>query len=160
MKRVWTLLYPGIGVKRWLLMFMVGIILIGTGIAIGFDAKFLGQLEDRLITFIYNLTGQFAGPYLSGIVLIAAGVLCAAWAMNKLVQSIMNTLIPHASGRLVESMYVKRYLEKGPKVVVLGGGTGLSTLLRGIKQYMQNVPVGKSIIQPDNSLSHQKQHFP
>ncbi len=139
MRRIWILLYPGIGVKRWLVMFVAGILLIGIGIAIGFDAKFLGQLEDTLISFIYNLTGQFAGPYLSGIVLIAVGIVIAAWAIHKLVQSIMNTLMPHASGRLVESMYYKRYLEKGPRIVVLGGGTGLSTLLRGVKQYTGNI---------------------
>jgi uncharacterized cofD-like protein len=40
---------------------------------------------------------------------------------------------------LVEVIYQKRFLARGPKIVVIGGGTGLSTLLRGIKEHTSNI---------------------
>ncbi len=139
MKRILRLLYPGIRVKRWLLLFVLGIMMIGAGFAIGVEAKFWGRIEDLLIDVIYAITGHFAGPYLTGIILILLGALCAAFALSRLIQAIMGTLLPHASGRLVEAMYYRRYLERGPKIVVLGGGTGLSTLLRGLKEHTSNL---------------------
>ena len=139
MKRILTLLYPGIRVKRWLLLFGLGIMMIGAGFAIGVEAKFWGRIEDFLIDLIYTITGHFAGPFLTGMILIILGALCAAFALSKLIQAIMGSLLPHASGRLVEAMYYRRYLERGPRIVVLGGGTGLGTLLRGLKQHSSNL---------------------
>jgi uncharacterized cofD-like protein len=139
MRRFWTLLYPGIRVKRWFLLSIFGIVMIGAGIAIGMEAKILGRLEDVLIDLIYMVTGRFAGPYLSGVLLFLAGLLVTGYAVQRLVTSIMGALMPQSSGRLMDALYYKRYLEKGPKVVALGGGTGLSTLLRGLKAYTSNI---------------------
>src|SRR4029078_2347924 len=44
-----------------------------------------------------------------------------------------------ADGPLVELIYQKRFLARGPKIVAIGGGTGLSTLLRGLKEHTSNL---------------------
>ena len=40
---------------------------------------------------------------------------------------------------LVEVIYQKRFLARGPRIVAIGGGTGLSTLLRGLKEHTSNL---------------------
>ena len=40
---------------------------------------------------------------------------------------------------MVEVIYQKRFLARGPRVVAIGGGTGLSTLLRGLKEHTSNL---------------------
>ena len=40
---------------------------------------------------------------------------------------------------VMEVLYTKRYLARGPRIVAIGGGTGLSTLLRGLKGYSANI---------------------
>src|SRR5439155_18371574 len=40
---------------------------------------------------------------------------------------------------LVELIYQKRFLARGPRIVAIGGGTGLSILLRGLKEHTSNL---------------------
>ena len=46
---------------------------------------------------------------------------------------------PDADQPLVEVIYQKRFLARGPRIVAIGGGTGLSTLLRGLKEHTSNL---------------------
>jgi uncharacterized cofD-like protein len=46
---------------------------------------------------------------------------------------------PDADTPLVEVIYQKRFLARGPRIVAIGGGTGLSTLLRGLKEHTSNL---------------------
>lgn len=39
----------------------------------------------------------------------------------------------------VKEIYKERQLSRGPKIVAIGGGTGLSILLRGLKEYTSNI---------------------
>ena len=47
--------------------------------------------------------------------------------------------VPDADQPLVELIYQKRFLARGPRIVAIGGGTGLSTLLRGLKEHTSNL---------------------
>ena len=46
---------------------------------------------------------------------------------------------PDPDQPLVELIYQKRFLARGPRIVAIGGGTGLSTLLRGLKEHTSNL---------------------
>ena len=61
------------------------------------------------------------------------------YAMRRIIRSIIDAVAPEGANRLVDIMYQKRRLDKGPAVVVIGGGTGLSTLLRGLKRRTSNL---------------------
>ncbi len=159
MRRLWTLLYPGIRVKRWLLLFSLGLLTAGAGFALGIEAKIWGRMEDILIDFFYHLTGQLAGPYITGFFLMIIGIIIIAYSMHRLIQSIMNTLFPDSPGRLTEALYHKRYLKRGPKVVVFGGGTGLSTLLRGLKSYTSNVTAVVTVADDGGSSGRLRKEF-
>jgi len=60
----------------------------------------------------------------------------ALWRLNR---SMLDVLRPDGGGSLVDVIYNYRYRERGPRVVAIGGGTGLPTLLRGLKQYTSNI---------------------
>jgi len=61
------------------------------------------------------------------------------YALYKLTQSVLGPFLPGRDRALSEIIYNYRFLQKGPRVVALGGGTGLSTLLRGLKKYTGNL---------------------
>ena len=76
---------------------------------------------------------------LAGAIIIF-GIIGVIFSVKRIVRSFMNVLVPPRTGNaLVDRIYEKRILEKGPKIVVIGGGTGLSTLLTGLKQKTNNI---------------------
>lgn len=130
-------LVPGIKVKRWFLLSILGSILAFLG------ATFLFKLEP--LEFIVKKAKEFVSivsPEPVGIVFILIGALFFFLAWKKTNISMMDT-DDIDSYRIKESMgeilYRKMKLGHGPKVVAIGGGTGLSTLLKGIKKITNNI---------------------
>jgi uncharacterized cofD-like protein len=134
-------LYPGLKIKRWLFLAVVGILLISIGVTVTIDFDFLRLLESGLVALIYNLTGHFPEliNIIIGLIIIGIGIICVVYGISKMINSIIDALLPENEEELVELIYQKRYLKKGPKIVVIGGGTGLPTMLRGIKEFTSNV---------------------
>lgn len=119
-------------------MTLVGTLLIGAGLAIINDAQILGLFEVVIKNFTYSLIGR-SSSLISGLIMTVMGFLVLGYGFRKMVQSVLEALLPANENQLVQVLYQKRHLGRGPKVVVLGGGTGLSSLLRGLKQYTSNV---------------------
>lgn len=113
-------LYPGMWVKRWILLTVFGIIMISMGFV-------MVLLEETT----RNKT-------LSGIIIIL-GIITVATGIKRMIQSVVTILLPQREDELVDKVYQKRVLEKGFRIVVVGGGTGLSTLLHGLKEYTSNI---------------------
>jgi len=134
-------LYPGMNLKRWFLLFAAGVLLGSVGLAMVFNYKYIGVLEEEAFMLIYRLTGQYAYTVsiLMGVVAIIAGLVLMWFAVRQVIHSIISVLVPEGPDKLVEIIYEKRKLGRGPNIVVVGGGTGLSVLLRGLKQYTSNV---------------------
>jgi len=122
------LLKPGIKVKRWILLGIIGIIFSTYGIIEFINKKYLWP---RKIGF--------------PIFLIGLGALILYVALIQIIKSFIilvnigNVDIAMESRNIGESLYEKRALLKGPKIVVIGGGTGLATMLRGLKKYTNNI---------------------
>jgi len=55
------------------------------------------------------------------------------------VRLVIRTLAPEYGDHVVETLHRRYELGRGPKIVVVGGGTGLSTLLRGLKEFTGNL---------------------
>jgi len=51
--------------------------------------------------------------------------------------TIINALDPGA--HLLDNLYLKRKLNRGPKIITIGGGTGLNTILKGLKHITGNL---------------------
>ncbi|MCK8817190.1 YvcK family protein [Natroniella sulfidigena] len=133
--------YPGLKFKRWLFVIAIGIVLVGVGVAVVVSFQALSLVESLVIEFLGDLVGDLADLVhrTIGISLILGGVLVVLFGTRKMIDSILEAVVPESEDNLVELLYQKRYLKKGPKIVVVGGGTGLSTMLRGIKKFTNNI---------------------
>ena len=121
-------LKPGIKVKRWIIFGVLGILLI----AFGFTELVTRRMYDTYYKVFYaflNITGIFV-IYISVTEVMKSIIVM----INK------GYLKVSLDSQKIESLiYEKRLLVKGPKIVVIGGGTGLSTMLRGLKYYTSNI---------------------
>lgn len=113
-------LYPGMWVKRWILLTVFGVIMI----SMGFVTVLLEQ--------------QTKNKTFAGFIIII-GILAVITGIKRIIKSFVTIFLPEREGELVDKIYQKRVLEKGPRIVVIGGGTGLSTLLHGLKEYTNNI---------------------
>jgi len=131
--------YPGLGIKRWALLLSVGILVVGEGLAIASNSPFFGRLEYQVMNWATSASGGAVGPMLAGalISLIGAG-LCAA-AIKRMMQSVLTAVYPGSAGSVTQILLHRHHLARGPRIVVIGGGTGLSVLLRGLKEYTANI---------------------
>ncbi len=129
-------LYPGMQVKRWLLLLLVAITFLSLS-----AAYFMVQLyrEQPFPEIVGTLTLQFLPRPVRGLLFLAIGSSIAGVAFLKLNQSILSVVLPSNSNSIVELVYQARNLRRGPKIVAIGGGTGLSNLLRGLKECTGNL---------------------
>ncbi len=131
----------GIGVKRWLLVAFVGLVVLALGIA-HLLRQLTASLEpgDPLGELVNLLTFQFLPYQLRGVLLGSAGVLLFLLGSYRLIRALVDPFaLWDRDQPMVEVIYQKRFLARGPRIVAIGGGTGLSTLLRGLKEYTSNL---------------------
>lgn len=111
--------YPGMGVKRWFLLSFIGIILIVAG----------GQ-------FLSGPTNLFR---MVGITYMFFGIGIIVLGIRKIIFNFVAVVLPKREDELVDIIYQKKHLERGSRLVAIGGGTGLSTLLQGLKEFTSNI---------------------
>ena len=135
------LLYPGMRIKRWFFLFAGGVVAAGFSLALLLNYRFIGLVEGGLFWTVYRITGNYYGwlPTLVGAVVMCLGLGTMFYATRRIIRSIIEAVAPEDANRLVDVIYQKRRLNKGPSIVVIGGGTGLSTLLRGLKRQTSNL---------------------
>ncbi len=134
-------LYPGMKFKRWLLLFSAGVILVSLGLAIVFNYKYIGVVEEAIFRLFYLTTGNYyyAVTTVAGLTIVVLGMSIMLAATRQIIRSVISVLVPEGSDKLVEIIFEKRKLNRGPAIAVIGGGTGLSVLLRGIKSITSNI---------------------
>ncbi len=130
LRRTLGWLYPGLKVKRWLALLTVGLA------AVSFGTLLIANLR------VFELIGPLGGPRrapMVGALAALLGLFLVAISLRQLVRSVACALHPEADSRLVDLMLNQRRLQGGPRVAAIGGGTGLSTLLRGLKAFTTNL---------------------
>ena len=134
-------LYPGMHFKRWMLVFGAGVMMVSLGLALVFNYKYLDIIEEAIFRAVYLWRGSFdyVITTIVGLVIVVLGLALMLFATRFVIRSVISVLLPDSSEKLVDIIYEKRRLDKGPQVTVIGGGHGLSVLLRGIKQATSNV---------------------
>ncbi len=133
-------LYPGIGIKRWILLSGFGIILVILGVA---------KLQSEVLVFLKTLD----------IVVFISGVIILILGIKQLLQSFLNLFLPHYDTQLADIMFHKRQLLRGPRIVAIGGGTGLSTLLEGLKEYTSNITAVVTVADSGGSSGRLRETF-
>ncbi|HEU4758502.1 MAG TPA: gluconeogenesis factor YvcK family protein, partial [Dehalococcoidia bacterium] len=131
--------YPGMHIKRWLALMVIGVAVMTFGLAYILREAYISGFT--FPGFMYYVTLQFISRYIRGAMFMAGAGGLIVFSMWKLNQSIVSALAPHrdTTESLVNVIYNQRFLRRGPRIVAVGGGTGLSTLLRGLKEYTGNL---------------------
>ncbi|MGB7413749.1 MAG: gluconeogenesis factor YvcK family protein, partial [Thermosynechococcaceae cyanobacterium] len=131
-------LSPGLAVKRWLFLSALGMVLIGLGLAILVRLTPIANVIQLVQLFLNEVAGVIP-RYVSGPLVIIGGLLLVWWGQSRTLGTITEVLMPESQEELVDRLLAHRRLNRGPKIVVVGGGTGLSTMLRGLKEYSSNI---------------------
>ena len=134
-------LTPGIGITRWLAVVFLGELGVAFGLAFVLRQVYRDVgLGEPVQSIVSAVTLQFLPYWLRAVILASLGVAIFAFAAWKVVRVLTGPYRSDDEDRpLVEVIYQKRFLARGPRVVALGGGTGLSTLLRGLKEHTSNL---------------------
>lgn len=127
-------LIPGLEVKRWFSLIIIGVTLSILGLCIMLNLKPIYWLLSVLLKMVRVLPSEFIGL---GLIIVGAYFFLKGWAKTN--YSILNVSDQRERKDILEDLYRRRKLNKGPKIVAIGGGTGLSTLLKGIKKLSNNI---------------------
>ncbi|MBI4432761.1 MAG: uridine diphosphate-N-acetylglucosamine-binding protein YvcK [Candidatus Omnitrophica bacterium] len=130
-------LYPGMRVKRWVFLCSFGIILCSIG-------------------FVLTITEV---QKTSGSLIVLLGTSLVVVSIRKIIKSIVTVLLPQKESELVNIMYQKRYLERGPRIVVIGGGSGLAVLLHGLKEHTSNITAVVTVADDGGSSGRLRSQF-
>jgi len=133
--------YPGIGIKRWvgLSAFGVALLIIGTA-NLKAGQFWLIQFLDALVV-------------ISGIIILILGI-------KRMMRSFIAVFVPSSRGtELFDLLYQKKHLSRGPRIVAVGGGTGLSVLLSGLKSYSSNISAIVTVADDGGSSGRLRQQF-
>lgn len=133
-------LKPGMGVKRWLLLMFAGMLLLALGAAhvirqVTRDLQPGGATQ----AILDLITLQFLPFPLRGGVVAALGLALIGIGAWRVVEALTRPFRVDEETPLADVIYQKRFLARGPRIVAIGGGTGLSTLLRGLKEHTSNI---------------------
>jgi uncharacterized cofD-like protein len=131
-------LVPGIGVKRWILLVFLGTTLLGVGFAIILLDIYRNAPDTWWLPILSVASLRILSRPLRFLIFGAVGaglVLVGIWGINRAL------LAPYRrSGKpVIDELTDHRRRERGPRIVTIGGGHGLSTLLRGLKSYSYNI---------------------
>lgn len=133
-------LYPGLKIKRWIFLLIFCCLFAGIGLA-----KFLSDIFAGIRIDIFppekieEVTNYLKGLKFIDIVVLIGGVTGIVIAFKRIVKSIGTVFAPGKTDEFVNLAYKRMQLRKGPKIVAIGGGTGLPAVLSGIKEYTSNI---------------------
>ena len=136
--RILRWLLPGLVIKRWMITSAIGLLTSILGIAIWTNLEpFLSLVA--IISNVYDWIASIVSVTLLGPIILVIGIILIGLGQNRSINSIQKALAPEKDTFLVDALRVKSKLSRGPNIVAIGGGTGLSTLLKGLKNYSSNI---------------------
>jgi len=126
-------------IKRWLSVAAIGVLIVG------FGALAAGSSYWQVCAL--------------GIVILICGISLIVLGIGKLIVSFITLFLPEGERELVNILYEKRFLERGPKIVTVGGGHGLSNLLLGLKDYSANLTAIVTVADSGGSSGRLREEF-
>lgn len=154
-------LYPGMHVKRWIVLLIVGFMALALAFAMGlawvyrnvnFVQPFTEPVQTVTLQFIpHPFRELFVGTI--GLVL----TVLAIWKLNASLMEVVSE--PRQRERLVDLVYARRLLKTGPRVVTIGGGTGQAILLRGLKEHTNNLTAIVTVVDDGGSSGRLRREF-
>jgi uncharacterized cofD-like protein len=132
-------LAPGLGIKRWFFLVLAGITLLGVGLAILLLNMYRTDFTDHaILTLLDYASLRWLPRFLRAFIFTGLGIGLVAYGIYRLNRSLLRPFI-RPGHAVVDELANYRRRERGPRIVTIGGGHGLSTLLRGLKIYTRNL---------------------
>ena len=129
-------LRPGLEVKRWIILLALGILIIDLAVAYFLKDAYQNAPWPSWTSYV---TLQFLSHTQRGAVFLVFGLAVLVFSIVQLQRSVLGPFLPGGERSVAEVIYAFRTRSRGPRVVAIGGGTGMSTLLRGLKEYTSNL---------------------
>ena len=127
---------PGLNLKRWFSVQIIGILFALVGVCVIFDFKPIYHLISfamRILDANWTL-GRLIGAV---FILLGAYAFLKGWKISN--DTVLHASDDNTRANFLNNLVAKRKLNNGPKIVAIGGGTGLSTMLKGIKKITNNI---------------------
>ena len=130
---------PGLGVKRWYFVVLMGVTMLGVGLAIFLlDLYRTDSTNPILLTILSVASLRFLPRFLRVLIFGGLGIGVVVFGIWQLNNALLRPYV-RPGRHLVDDLSNFRRRERGPRIVTIGGGHGLSTLLRGLKAYTSNL---------------------
>ncbi len=131
-------LVPGVGVKRWIILILLGTALIGIGLAVIILDIYRSAPKSWWLPIISTVSLRFLSRPIRAIIFGGAGLIMILLGIRSVNRSLMKPFVVPGK-RVVDTLRTHRQRERGPRIAAIGGGHGLATLLRGMKEYTHNL---------------------
>ena len=159
MMRILRWFAPGLNIKRWLLVAVLGVALVVVGLSLGLRINLYALVGAWLVENIAHSAAVFRkGPAVVGLVVGVLGLILTWVGVSKLVHSVLSTLTAREEG-VADAFFERRLLLRGPRMVAIGGGTGIPTLLRGMKEYTANISAVVTVADDGGSSGRLRTEF-
>ena len=131
-------LAPGLGVKRWLGVILLGTTMIGVGFAVLVLDFYRTAPETWWLPALSYLSLRFLDRPVRALIFGSLGIALILFGTFKFNRALLRPYL--TTGKpILDTMSAFRKKERGPRVVVIGGGNGLAALLRGLKNHTSNL---------------------
>jgi len=131
-------LAPGLGVKRWFVLILFGTVMIGVGLAVLVLEIYRTAPETWWLPILSTASLRFLPRPLRAFIFAGIGLGTIIIGVRELNRALMRPFLKPGQ-RVVDALRTQRQRERGPRIVALGGGHGLATLLRGLKLVTHNL---------------------
>lgn len=138
-KKIYKWLSPGMKIKRWIFLSWIGLVLLTIGLILYIQIRPFISVEMAIVNFFSKVTGYSIKSQWVDLAFIFAGMVLLLLGIRQWFLSIYEAVVPDKNKNIVDVVYEERHLGQGIRVVTVGGGTGLSSLLRGLKKYTSNI---------------------
>jgi uncharacterized cofD-like protein len=150
---------PGLGVKRWLLVVLAGVTLLGVGLAISLLELYRTDSNNPVLLDALSIASlRFLPRVLRALIFGGLGIGLTVYGIYRLNRALMRPFLRPGRAIVDElTRYSRR--ERGARIVAIGGGHGLSTLLRGLKTYTRNLTAVVTVADDGGSSGRIRESF-
>lgn len=150
---------PGLGIKRWFALVLVGITLLGLGFAVILIDIYRTDTNDPLVlTLLAYVSLRFLPRIVRALIFGGLGIGLVIYGIVRLNRSLLAPFLRPGSN-IVDQLRGFRRRERGPRIVTIGGGHGLATLLRGLKAHTSNLTAVVTVADDGGSSGRLRESF-
>ena len=150
---------PGLGVKRWFFIVLAGVTLLGVGLALLLWELYRTESTNPVLLEILSFASlRFLPRLVRALIFGGLGIGLVSYGIYRLNHSLLRPFI-QPGHTIVDELTNFRLRERGPRVVAIGGGHGLATLLRGLKSYTRNLTAVVTVADDGGSSGRLRESF-